>query len=515
MNAATCKVMLVNPPVLAVLEPWYDTPEFGRVSLAYLAASLREQSGHEVRILDAKLQRLNHAQAAEAIKSWQPDIVGFTAFTNEIKPAAYLAGLVKRQLPNVVTVAGGVHLTSLPQPTLAEFPTFDIGVIGEGEETFCELCDALCNGRNLEGVRGLVYRGPAGIEITAPRPRILDQDRIPFPAWDLFPPTERYFVHSLRGCPLNCVFCMNPNGRVARKRSVENVIEELEWVIESFHPKLICFGDELFSFDMARTHQLLDAMIRHRIGERVPWDAQTHVRFVDEELFKKLKRAGAVRIDLGIETGDEEKLRSLGKGTTRAMIAKARNAALRAGVPIGTFFLFGHPNETVASINETIKLAVQLNADLPMFGLMTPYAGTEVARLAANGEAGYRLKSTDWDEYNKQIGGALEFANLTRRQIERLQIKAYASVFLYNFRFVEFAKFAWRYRRGAWSVLKKMLTNSALADMLNRPPDYDEVINSAGGVSPHEIAEARRAWAGIQTQEMTRARRKLMKLPTL
>ena len=511
----TLKVMLVNPPVLSVLEPWYDTPGFGRVSLAYLAGALRRHTGYDVRILDSKLARLDHAEALEEIKSWQPDIVGLTAFTNEIKPAAYLAGLIKRELPDVVTVIGGVHLTALPEQTLEQFPTFDIGVVGEGEETFCELCDAIGAGADLAKVKGLVYRTPTGIALSPGRPRILDQDSIAFPAWDLFPRAERYFVHSLRGCPLNCVFCMNPNGRIARQRSVKNVIEELEWVIETFAPKTISFGDELFSVDMARTHELLDAMIKHRIGERVPWDIQTHVRFVDEALFVKMKKAGVLRVDLGIETGDEEKLKALGKGTNLKMIETARAAARKAGVPIGTFFLVGQPNETVASINKTIKLAVKMNADLPMFGIMTPYPGTEVARLAANGEAGYRLKSTDWEEYNKQIGGALEFADLSRRQIEILQVKAYAKVFLYNLRIVEFLKFVWRYQRGAWSVLKKVLRNSSMADLLKRPPDYDEVINSGTDVLADDIVQARMNWSDLQNQEMVRARQASRELPVV
>ena len=515
MEDSRCKVLLINPPVLAVLEPWYDTPNFGRVALAYLAAALRQHSGFEIRIVDAKLQRLDHQQTLAEVKAWQPDIIGLTAFTNEIKPSAYLAGLIKRAMPNVVSVIGGVHLTSLPQQTLEEFPSFDVGVVGEGEETFCELCRTVRDGGDLAGVAGIVYRDQAGIRTTPARPRILDQDSIPFPAWDLFPRGEQYFVHSLRGCPLNCVFCMNPNGRVARKRSVENVIEELEMVIETYHPKLISFGDELFSVDMQRTHRLLDAMIEHRIGERVAWDIQTHVRYVDEEMFVKMKRAGVVRVDLGVETGDEEKLRKLGKGTNLEMIEAARSAARKAGVTIGMFFLLGQPNETLASINETINLAVKMNPDLPMFGLMTPYAGTEVSRLAAKGEAGYRLKSTDWDEYNKQIGGALEFANLSRRQIEWLQVKAYAKVFLYNFRFFEFVKFVWRYQRGAWSVLKKILMNSAVADLLNRPDDYDDIINSGRNATLDDIVDARTSWTDIQTQEMVRSRRGLQELPVV
>ena len=142
---------------------------------------------------------------------FQPDLVGFTAYTNEIKPAAYQASLVKKSMPHVITVIGGVHLTALPAETLREFPTFDVGVVGEGEITFYELCNAIKQGNDIHNISGLVYHLADGnVTLTAPRPRILDQDSIPLPAWDLLPPAESYFVQSLRGCPFNCVFCMNP-----------------------------------------------------------------------------------------------------------------------------------------------------------------------------------------------------------------------------------------------------------------------------------------------------------------
>ena len=259
---------------------------------------------------------------------------------------------------------------------------------------------------------------------------------------------------------------------------------------------------------MERTHRLLDAMIEHRIGERVGWDIQTHVRFVDYNMFVKMKKAGVTRVELGIETGDEEKLRVLGKGTSIEMITRAIDAARRAGVPIGTFFIIGQPDETVTSIKKTIDFAVKLNPLLPMFGLMTPYPGTEVARLAAKGEAGYRLISTDWDEYNKQLGGAMEFASLTRRQIEWLQIQAYAKVFLYNRRFVDFAKFVWNYRVGALSVLKKvLLRKTSVAALLNRPPDYDAMIGGERSITLEDMIQSRSAWIDVQKREMIRARR--------
>jgi radical SAM superfamily enzyme YgiQ (UPF0313 family) len=507
MSEPLFKVCLINPPVLAVLEPWYDTPDFGRTGLAYLAGYLRRFPNYEVHIIDAKFERLDFEQVLQRVLDLQPNLVGLTAFTNEVKPAAYLAALLKQRQPDISTVIGGVHVTALPIETLEEFPFFDMGVVGEGEETLLELCEALRNGCALDNVKGLVLRTTEGIFQTGPRLRILDQDNIPFPAWDLLPPAKTYFMQSIRGCPYNCLFCMNPNGKVARTRSVANVMEELMWIVETYKPERISFGDELFSVDMQRTHELLDAMIKHGIGKRVKWDVQTHVHYVDETLFKKFKAANVDRVELGVETGDENALRKMGKGTKLETILAACEAGRRAGVPIGTFLLFGQPDEDLNSLQKTIDIAVKINPAIPMFGIMTPYPGTEVARMAARGEGGYRLLSTDWDEYNKQIGGAMEFASLTRAQIEWMQVKAYLLVYLRNYRFLDLVRFIWSYRAGAWEVLKKIvLRRKQLTESIQKPKDYDELLSKGQQSHPLQLISSREQWQQAQKAELMRAR---------
>ena len=108
------RVVLVNPPALAIVEPWYDRPDWGRIGLAYLAGWLKRDPDVEVVVVDAKLERLTFEQVQSRVASLEADVVGFTAFTNEIKPAAYTASLIKDLLPKAVTVIGGVHVTALP-----------------------------------------------------------------------------------------------------------------------------------------------------------------------------------------------------------------------------------------------------------------------------------------------------------------------------------------------------------------------------------------------------------------
>lgn len=507
MNNKNIRILLLNSPVLKVLEPWFDAPKFVRTALASLAAYVREKSSHEVLCLDAKFEGLSFEETVQRVKSLNPDIIGLTAFTNEIKPSAYLAGLLKKELPKTLIVCGGAHLTAIPEQTMIEFPTFDVGIVGEGEETILELCNAVAAKTSFVAIKGIVFRNTNGtLHSTPARPRILDLETLPMPAWDLMPAAEEYYIQTERGCPFACVFCLNHNGKVARKHGVEKTLDEMEWLI-AYGAKRISFGDELFSVDMIRAEQIIDGMIERKIGERISWDIQTHVAFVNDNLFKKMKLANIEKCEMGVEAGDELALKRMGKSTTRKMIIEAFRSAKAHGVKTGSFFIIGQPNETYKSIWQSIKFAIQLNPTEPIFGSMVPYPGTEVARMAAANESGYKLMTTDWDEYRKQLNGSMELVHISRTKLEWMQIFGYVSVFLANFRFFDFLRFFWSYRLGAINLFKKaLLGNKGTCDLFSKPKDYNAVINSPGNIAMSEIIQSRDYWKKYQSNEVKRTR---------
>jgi len=435
------RVLLVNaPPHQRVDE--YDTPNFTRLGLASLASVARQHPGVEVEIVDGKFERLGYEEILERAQRFDPDLIGFTAFTNEVKPAARVAKMVKAWSPSMPTIIGGVHVSVLPEQTLAEFPAFDMIAIGEGEHTFAETIAALDSGSSLEQVAGLCLRDGDGSRRTPPRTPEMNLGELPLPAWDLLPKSERYLFQTQRGCAYNCNFCANPNGRAVRPRPIDDVIAELQLII-SRGGKELYMCDELFTAKPDRTHQLLDAMIAADIGKHLRWSAQTHVNTVDRNMFEKMKAAGCFICGLGIETGDPDIMKRMQKGSTMDRVMVARNAAREAGLPIEGLMIIGHPHETWDSAMRTIDFAVKLNPERPIIGVMVPYPGTQVAAMAARGEGGYKLLSTDWDDYAKQIGNALAFENLSRRQLETLQMLAYVKVFVGNRRWREFAPRFW------------------------------------------------------------------------
>ncbi len=452
------RVCLVNPPPHRIQEPRYDTPLFVRPALACLGATLR-QAGIDCVLVDAKFERLSEPQVLDRVRASGATLIGLTAFTNEIHPAARIARILKEQQPHLRAVIGGVHVSAIPRRTMIEFPQFDIACIGQGDRAIVDLVTAL-DGRQSPGdVAGLMWREGDEIHESSVKQALPPLVRdLPMPAWDLLPPATRYHLMTARGCPYNCNFCMNPNGRIVQRRTIEQVVAECDLVLSKFSPNdtlNVWFDDEIFTVDMKRTHALCDAILAAGLHKRMRWWAQTHVNVIDEPLLRKMKAAGCNRVGLGLESADESVLRAMGKGSTIARAQAACRAAERVGMALETFFILGHPGETATSARNTIDFAVRMNPEIPIFGIMVPYPGTHVAEMAERGEGGYRLLSRNWNDFNKQIGGALEFEHLSRFQLEWIQTLGYLKVFWLNARYLDLARFIWTYRREAFTVARK------------------------------------------------------------
>lgn len=449
------KIVLIDPPPKHRIEQ-HDVRGWPHLGLAYIAAYLRSK-GISCVPVDAKYQRLGLDEVMARVLSASPDIVGITAMTHEIKQANEVAERVKKALPSATTVIGGAHATALPTRTLAEFPAFDVAVSGEGEITLLELANALEHGGSLAEVRGIAYRTGNGIHQNDTREFIQDLDALPFPAWDLYPRSERYPILTARGCPFGCNFCMRVMGNRVRKRSPESVIAELKDCVSTYSPGLIHFMDETLTLDRAHLDRLLDLMLEAGLQKKIRWDAQTRADLGDYELFRKMRFAGCEWLGIGVESGNESVLKASGKRITLNKAASAVGAAKRAGLKTDGYFIIGHPYETPKTAQDTINFAARLNPTRVTIGIMVPYPGTEIYEMATTGKGGYKLLSTDWDDFNKNIGDSLELDTLSRRQLERLQALGYLKFYLYNLRFLAAAQYLFHQRKLAVAIIRKLL----------------------------------------------------------
>src|SRR5262245_32220650 len=184
------RVARVEPPYLSwdrrmdrLRQTEESIPGFGMLVLAAVA----RQRGHEVAIFDAKGSGETPAHVAQQILAFRPHVVGFSATTISVTNAGRTAELLKQSAPQIVTVVGGPHVSSIPERTLAGFPALDYGIVGEGEVSFFELIDRLRAGSSPVETPGLVYRVNDSVVANPRSPYIADLDALPLPAWDLVP----------------------------------------------------------------------------------------------------------------------------------------------------------------------------------------------------------------------------------------------------------------------------------------------------------------------------------------
>jgi radical SAM superfamily enzyme YgiQ (UPF0313 family) len=352
----------------------------------YLAAYLRENSNHKVSIIDAHLSKTTYEQLEQQIREKNPDIVGIQCTTFTLKDTLLTAKLVKKINKGIHVNIGGPHVLIYPKETLS-FPEVDSLTIGEGEVTFTELVDCLEQKRDLKTVKGIMFKKDGEFITNEPRGFVENLDDLSFPARDLLPIKNYYsgiskskflttFLSS-RGCPYNCLFCFT-KGRKFRERSPRNVIDELEECIKMGITEFEFF-DDTFTINPKRVIDICDLIIKENL--KINWAIRARINTVDLEMLKKLKQAGCIRINYGVEAGTQEILNLIRKGITLEQTREVFRLTRKVGITALAYFMIGHPTETKEQILETIKFAKSLKPDYCSFGIAIPYPDTDMYRM--------------------------------------------------------------------------------------------------------------------------------------
>src|SRR3989338_3294052 len=304
------KVLLVKPisGMHIVLPP---------IGLGYLASYCqREVPGVDLRILDCHRERYTEERFKRYISEFAPDVIGFTAFTMEINSALRFAFAAKQAVNKVITVIGGPHASAVPESVLSDI-SVDYVFRGEAEKGFSYFLKNFSSSDRLKAP-GLCYRN--GSYVILNEPELLDNlDDAPFPDYEKiqfekYP--KMYFmkrfpaapIMSSRGCPFNCTFCAGHkvSGRQWRSRSVENILEEIEYLHKEYGIKEIDFWDDNFTLDRARVERFCESL--KALGRDYKWWCPNgvHLNTLDKELLSTMKESGCYAIAFGVESGRSE-----------------------------------------------------------------------------------------------------------------------------------------------------------------------------------------------------------------
>ena len=406
------------------------------IFLSYAVALARE-AGVETSFLDGVCDELGIEDYADEVNRLAPDFVAMECSTPSIDHDLATVRRIKGLRSQTFVALMGSHATYFHRQLLEEHPEVDAIIRGEFEITIRETALALKNGTPLSEVAGLTFRESSSIRVTPDRPFDFDLDSWPYPARDIVP-IERYqtaqyqgtngtFMLSSRGCPYRCTFCLWPGtmvGRDFRARRPEAVVDEMEHLVKRYGVDDIYFDDDTMTIDRDRLLEIC-RLIQER-DLKVHWIAMGRVDTVDEELMSAMRKAGCDNIYLGVESGSQEILKRLKKGTQLSQVEKAFRAARKAGIKTQAFFMLGGPGETKETLKETIDFAIRLDPDNAQFAAAVPYPGTEMYEESIR--KGY-LKAQTWEDYAAR-DIVLETETLSRLDLEKARLEAYRRFYL-------------------------------------------------------------------------------------
>jgi anaerobic magnesium-protoporphyrin IX monomethyl ester cyclase len=366
-------------------------------------AAYLERERHRTAVYDClgpKAPRTIAGRVSDILDT-DPDLVGFSTTTSGFLDAHEMARYIKKARPEVPTVFGGVHVSSLGGELLRRFDAIDYLVMGEGEVTMAELA----SGASPRRIDGLVWRDGEEIVTNPPREKIADLDSLPFPAYEKIvgfpkqyrlPPfsyieTPGASISTSRGCVYRCDYCVRTVfNKGFRYNSAAYTFQHLKWLRTRFGVRHCNIYDDLFTLNRKRVISLCQMLAEARMGMR--FNCAVRIGHTDDELLEALKDAGCLMVSIGVESGDPALIETLKSGVTLDQVRETVAAIQRHGLRVKGLFMMGVKGETPTSFQQTSDFILSLDLDDMNLSKFTPFPGAPCWSTIRN----YGEMTEDW-----------------------------------------------------------------------------------------------------------------------
>lgn len=350
----------------------YKTIHLG---LGYLAAYSRKiHDDLEFTLLDTRVATSTEKNQFFSTKF---DLIGITVFSPVYYEVISILNRIRNSGHKIPVCLGGPYVTTIREDIFKKTPT-EFAIYGEGEITFAELISFLKGQKNIGEINGLIFRDENGnVQVNPERPKINDLNSIPRPAYDIFP-MDRYPLHRIitsRGCPYACVWCNSSSiwDHSYRTADLENVVDEIEYLITNYGKKIFVFSDNTFNSSVKRVDEFCDLLLERKLD--ILWAISLRADIMTKELAFKMKKAGCYNVSIGIESANNEILEKLGKRTTIEAMTIGIKMLQEAGIEIMSQFVIGSPGETLENVKESIAYAKMSGCDYTNFYSVLPFRG--------------------------------------------------------------------------------------------------------------------------------------------
>jgi radical SAM superfamily enzyme YgiQ (UPF0313 family) len=354
------------------------------LGLLYLSSHLKSR-GLPVAVFDSTFQRYEDFVAV--LQRERPKVVGL--YCNLMTKANVLRMAAASRQVGATVVLGGPEPPYYAEEYLQRGA--DLVVVGEGEETLSELLPRLLSrpgSRDLEQVAGLVYRDECdGLVRTAARPLIRDLDAQPLPdreaidlgryleAWRARHGIGSVSVLTARGCPYTCRWCSRSVfGETHRRRSPENVADEVQGIVERYRPDMLWYVDDVFTIHHGWMRGYAAEMARR--GLRVPFECISRADRINEDVAEALARLGCFRLWIGSESGSQKVLDAMDRRVSVEQVQRATGMLQRRGIQVGMFIMLGYPGEESTDLAATVDHLKRAAPDVFLTTVAYPIKGT-------------------------------------------------------------------------------------------------------------------------------------------
>ena len=338
----------------------------------YIAALLKKHS-YDVEILNWHNINTSPQDIRSELTEKNADVIGFSILHANRWGGIDIARIAKQVNPEVKIVFGGIGATFLWSHFLVHFPQVDFVVIGEGEYSFLNLIRCLDAGENqkIERIDGLAYRKNGKVIRNQNAESICDLDQLPIPS--------QYFryqhVSLTRGCAAKCDFCGSPQfwGRQVRFHSADYFVEQLSLLARQ-GIRVFYVSDDTFTINAKRVIDICQKMIEAKLD--VQWAAISRVDMINADILYWMRKAGCIQISYGVESGSERIRKLLGKHIHQQQICRAFELRQQPGIMARAYFIYGCPQESWQTIEQTIELMNAIKPLSVIFYILALFPGT-------------------------------------------------------------------------------------------------------------------------------------------
>ncbi len=409
------KVMLIYPPGKAYqrsedraqcnLDDSAVTTTRACNDIGYAAAILKERN-YEVFLKDYQTEKTSLEEVKNDIVSFLPNIIVISTTNATILSDIDFIDWIKSYHCCEFIIKGAIFF-DIPIELLETLELHNVNYLigGEIDTIIGDLVDNIIKNKGfLRDIPGIIYREEGVFKKTDFDKWCCKLDDIPFPARELMknelyvrPDTGEAMatIQVSRGCPAQCTYCLTPliSGRTVRKRSVDNIFAEIEECYYKFGIKNFFFKADTFTIEPKWAEELCDKIIDSELYGKIEFTVNSRVKPLEFDLLKKLKKAGCFMLAIGFESGNNNTLKRIKKGTTKEDNLRAAKLVKKSGMPLFGFFMIGFPWEDKQDIIDTLKFIFKIDPDFIEVHIAMPYFGTE---LYSQCEQYNTIKSAAW-----------------------------------------------------------------------------------------------------------------------